>query len=388
MKNYFIHFYNSDQKVKIYEYLDDQLLGSSKNELKNLHEIIEPNSSLYVLLPSNLCITFSGIKHEGETHEQFKARFLMENEQDIISDISKNAFAFSEEMDLVLLADRDRVGSINQMLNHLGCEVKLIPEHYLLSSYAPEACFSYQKRYIFSFSDWSGFSVEEADLENYLQILKKQHPDFVPKCSSKNSILDKYFQTSEKDDEVSLKLLHQNFIKKLDQQLPNLYKKQFSFMSIYKRLELSVSELSFSLALLLTLIVLPILNLYMTEYYENQYRQTINQTFLSINPNFRRVINPRAQMDQMLAKTDTQQVRELDLSTLQYLRAISLDDISQSTIDFENSTLSIEFNELSRLKYAVIERLIQASDLRIIRNELITDKDIVTGSLMLELGNE
>ena len=159
-------------------------------------------------------------------------------------------------------------------------------------------------------------------------------------------------------------------------------------MSIYKRLELSVSELSFSLALLLTLIVLPILNLYMTEYYENQYRQTINQTFLSINPNFRRVINPRAQMDQMLAKTDTQQVRELDLSTLQYLRAISLDDISRSTIDFENSTISIEFNELSRLKYAVIERLIQASDLRIIRNELITDKDIVTGSLLLELGNE
>ena len=93
-------------------------------------------------------------------------------------------------------------------------------------------------------------------------------------------------------------------------------------------------------------------------------------------------------MDEMLAKTDTQQVRELDLSTLQYLRAISLDNISQSTIDFENSTISIEFNELSGLKYAVIERLIQASDLRIISNELITDKDIVTGSLLLELGNE
>ena len=73
---------------------------------------------------------------------------------------------------------------------------------------------------------------------------------------------------------------------------------------------------------------------------------------------------------------------------MQYLRTNSLNKIVRSRVDYDQSIFSIELNQLSRIKYKILEELIKSSELNIINNQMVLDDGFVSGSLVLELNSE
>ncbi len=388
MKHYFIHACKSNENFEVHEYLNGQLLSSSEIELDQFQNAIATNSIVNFLLPSNQCITLKGSNNESETDEQFKARFLMENEYELIDDISNYLFVHSREMELVTLIDKKLIEPINDSLNELGCDIRIFPEHCLLFAYSKDACMDFNGRFIFSFKDGSGFSINEIDSEGYLNLLKRENPDYNPRCMSENKMLRDAFPKSRNEEKSALADLHGHFMSEQQLSFPNIFQKRLSFRSIYRRFDFSSNQLGLSLLLILSLVALPVINLSIMHSYEGEYREKIKRTFSSINPNSRRVINPRAQMDELLSNQITSQPNNIDLSAFTYLSALNMEDISRTSIDFEKATIELEFNGIGQMKYTLIERLIEEFGLSILTNDLVTVDSKVSGILKLEYPNE
>ena len=49
-------------------------------------------------------------------------------------------------------------------------------------------------------------------------------------------------------------------------------------------------------------------------------------------------------MDQLLLAINSNETKPLDLNVLGYLRAIPIDEIASSNIDFDNSNVTLEFD--------------------------------------------
>ena len=83
----------------------------------------------------------------------------------------------------------------------------------------------------------------------------------------------------------------------------------------------------------------------------------------------RRVINPKAQMDELLINK-APVTNNFELNGLNYLKALDIEGISRSSIDFEEATIELEFNDIGQIKYSLIERLIEEFRLSIVKNEI------------------
>ena len=388
MKNYFIHSSKNKYFFQVYEYLDDESSIFSEITMEQLDHLIEPNSLVNYFLPSNQCIALKGKKNQSETDEQFKARFLMENEHELIDEISRYSFSYFKEMELVILVDNSLIDPISDLLGQLGCDIRIIPEHNLLHAYSNDSCMDYMDRYIFSFSDGSGFSTNESNIQSYLALLKQQIPDYNPQCLTSNRILLDAFSKSNNEEKVNLRDLHRHFMNVKKSEFPNLFQGHLSLKSIYRRLDLSTIQILLSSFLILSFILFPIININIMKNYQKRYEQNTLDIFIQLSPNFRRVINSKMQMDELLMAMDQNKVVVLDLSAMQYLRTISLNKIVRSRVDYDQSIFSIELNQLSRIKYKILEELIKSSELNIINNQMVLDDGFVSGSLVLELNSE
>ena len=101
----------------------------------------------------------------------------------------------------------------------------------------------------------------------------------------------------------------------------------------------------------------------------------------------RRVINPKAQMDELLINKAPVS-NNYELNSLNYLKALDIEGISRSSIDFEEATIELEFNDIGQIKYSLIERLIEEFRLSIVKNEIVVLDSKVSGILKLEYPNE
>jgi type II secretory pathway component PulL len=190
------------------------------------------------------------------------------------------------------------------------------------------------------------------------------------------------------EDNASLFDLHGHLMSESQPVFPNFFRGYFSIKSILRKLDLTRNQVGLSAILLALLIALPMTNISLMDSYERQYRQKINQTFLSINPNFRRVINPRAQMDELLRNQPSPQTGRIDLNAFAYLRALDLENITRTSINFETTIMLLELNDLPQIKYALIERLIEESGMMIISDELVKTDSSVSGVIQLRYSFE
>jgi type II secretory pathway component PulL len=190
------------------------------------------------------------------------------------------------------------------------------------------------------------------------------------------------------EDNASLIDLHEHLMSESKPVFPNFFLGYFSIKSIYRKLDLTRNQIGLSAILLALMIALPVINLSLMDSYQRQYQQKINQTFLSINPNFRRVINPRAQMDELVRNRPSKQIGSIDLNAFAYLRALDLESITRSSIDFEKAIMLLELNDLPQMKYALIERMIEESGMIIISDQLVKTDSSVSGVIQVRYSFE
>jgi hypothetical protein len=93
-------------------------------------------------------------------------------------------------------------------------------------------------------------------------------------------------------------------------------------------------------------------------------------------------------MDELLRNQPSLQTGSIDLNAFAYLRALDLESITRTSIDFETTIMLLELNDLPQIKYALIERLIEESGMMIISDELVKTDSSVSGVIQLRYSFE
>ena len=93
-------------------------------------------------------------------------------------------------------------------------------------------------------------------------------------------------------------------------------------------------------------------------------------------------------MDELVRNQPSLQRGRIDLNAFVFLRALDLENITRSSIDFEKAIMLLELNDLPQIKYALIERLIEESEMMIISDELVRTDSSVSGVIQLRYSFE
>ena len=389
MKNYFIHIDDDFAEAEVFLYPDSAPNHHANVDIDEIKSFVDPNSKVIVFLPSNMIRYFHSKKESSESKEQFQARFFSEHEDDFITDVSSNYLISSEDKSLAMVIERSIIDPLNELLNQIGCDVDIYPEHFLHQASNEDTCLLIKARYSFSFSDGSGFCVYKNNFHDYLDRVKEERKNFKPIFMASDLIAEKEFKKSDWKD-VSLESLHQDFIRSnsITTNLPSIFESKFTLQGTLRKFNFERRDLIYSLIILSSLLITPLLNIALMQNYKKTYQERTFSIFRELNPNFRRIINPKVQMDELLAAINPDGAESLDLDILSYFRLIPIDDIASSKIDFQNLEISLEIDKISASKYSIIETLIQQSNAKIIENNIESKEGNFSGSLLLEVHSD
>ncbi|MDC0185723.1 hypothetical protein OAK03_02720 [Gammaproteobacteria bacterium] len=390
MNKYCIHFFHNNQEIELYEYLDNNLVNSTRLGFLDIDTVIKSNSQVLLFLPSDQIRTLIFEKQKNESHEQFKARFFSDYDESIISNISENSFHFNSEMSLVLIANKDILDPINQKLNQLGCSVMIIPEHYLQYLSESESILEINDRLVFAFEDGTGFSSDYSNIEQYLSILNQDRKEYKPIfLNILNQVKIKRILSKIAIKTIPMETLHNKILKEEGSRIPNLYHYEFSFLSLIKKLNISRLEIGFLSILTILVLILPNLNMYLMNSYEEQYKAATLGMFQSINPNTRRVINPKLQMDQLIIDSGIQITnRTININALKFIDRIDLELIETININFETSTIELSFKDITSIKYTTFLTIIESMELQIIDQNIVNIDGNINGVIKLMYSNQ
>ena len=390
MKQYCLHLTNNLSEFKIYEYAAGSYTTNFTVGFGELANYIQADDKVFLFLPSNLIHAFVAVRREDEGLQQFEARFIAEHDDLIINNVSDNDFFFSQDKNLAVVISKNFLEQFNSELNQLGCSVAIHAEHHLQHQYAAESILSIEDRLVFAFADGTGFSCSHANAEQYLSVLQEEKENYTPTLLTEHEeqlqqiLGDKYTL-----EPTTLEALHMHFFNN-NSNIPNLFKFALSSTTIFKKLNFSKFERALSLVILASLLFLPYVNIALLKNYEQQYKTATLEIFKSLNPDTRRVINAKLQIDQIInASSETIQVNpEINLSVLNYLDKIDLNTIKRSKVNFAESIVELDLDGLSAIKYRFFLQFIDRFDATIVEDRTNNLDGKISGTLILGLAND
>ena len=390
MKQYCLHLTNNFSEFKIYEYAGGSYTTNFTVGFGELANYIQADAKVFLFLPSNLIHAFVAVRREDEGLQQFEARFIAEHDDLIINNVSDNDFFFSQEKNLAVVISKNFLEQFNSELNQLGCSVAIHAEHHLQHQYAAESILSIEDRLVFAFADGTGFSCSHANAEQYLSVLQEEKENYTPTLLTEHEEqLQQILGDKSTLEPITLEALHMHFFNN-NSNIPNLFKFALSATTIFKKLNFSKFERALSLVILASLLFLPYVNIALLKNYEQQYKTATLEIFKSLNPDTRRVINAKLQMDQIInASSETIQVNpEINLSVLNYLDKIDLNTIKRSKVNFAESIVELDLDGLSAIKYTFFLKLIDRFDATIVEDRTQKLDGKISGTLILGLSND
>ncbi len=390
MKQYCLHLTNNLSEFKIYEYAGGSYTTNFTVGFGELANYIQADAKVFLFLPSNLIHAFVAVRREDEGLQQFEARFIAEHDDLIINNVSDNDFFFSEDKNLAVVVSKNFLEQFNSELNQLGCSVAIHAEHHLQHQYAAESILSIEDRLVFAFADGTGFSCSHANAEQYLSVLQEEKENYTPTLLTEHEEqLQQILGDKSTLEPITLEALHMHFFNN-NSNIPNLFKFALSATTIFKKLNFSKFERALSLVILASLLFLPYVNIALLKNYEQQYKTATLEIFKSLNPDTRRVINAKLQMDQIInASSETIQVNpEINLSVLNYLDKIDLNTIKRSKVNFAESIVELDLDGLSAIKYTFFLKLIDRFDATIVEDRTQKLDGKISGTLILGLSND
>ena len=301
-----------------------------------------------------------------------------------------NDFFFFQEKNLAVIVGKSLLGQFNNELNQLGCSVAIHAEHHLIHQHAAESILSIEDRLVFAFADGTGFSCSHASAEQYLSVLTEEKENYTPTLlTAKEKQLQQILDDKSTVEPTTLEALHMHFFNN-NANIPNLFTFALSAKTIFKKLNFSIFERALSLVILASLLFLPYANIALLQNYEQQYKTATLEIFKSLNPDTRRVINAKLQMDQIInaASEATVVSPEINLSALNYLDNIDLNTIKRSKVNFAESIVELDLDGLSAIKYTFFLKLIDRFDATIVEDRTQKLDGKISGTLILGLSND
>ena len=386
MINYFIKFDDlSLSTVRLFTYDEGITNQVEKYNLLDVKESLLPGNNLYIMLPSAL-FGFKVTKNEiGLKNDILKANIFSESEDGLISNVSDLKFFFQPSLNLASWIDSSTYDSIAAPFNDFEGDVYFYPEHFLLPE-GINSIYIAEHSFICAFEDLTGFSGSNDSLEDYLRILVSGGLDLKTVQvlgESEPALLHKFKDLSFK--KIKFSDIQINFINSVKFSNVNFFKRKLSFHYIKQKLKFNFFEFwALNISALIFLLA-PLVISYNLNSSVNTYKQSTVKIFEQLNPNFKRLVNARAQIDDVTRNIPKQNdITKQDLSVLKYLDAFKDDSIQRIAINLKDQEINIHLEGLPLYKFNLLKQILKSGELNFIESDLVEKDEGFFGNLLVQ----
>ena len=340
------------------------------------------DDDLIFLLPSSLVTSYNFIRNKELSAQINLANFISEIDSKLVGQVSDNEYVFHGNN--VFVIDKKTLVDINTSLSSINATIFLIPEYLANPINGSDSITQLNTKLLFHYSDGTGFGIDEYFLDQYLDIVFNDKPDYEPAIFASNKILSNRFKISTPFKNFSFS----SFLNVDLKNLPNLYKQQISFELLKNKLSFSNLQVAVCLASFIVLLTAPSFLIYKNNSDAVIYTSATYNIFKSINKDIKKVVAPRSQIDDLLKGVPSDQVKNIKLPNLDIFYKLGSKYLTKSSINLETSIASISIDSMPEVQFKLIQSASSQFNVSIIDKDVVTINGFVSGVMELRLANE
>ena len=381
MNLYIAHILTSNcDEIHLYSVTDK---NEPKKILNSIKEIfyIKNIEQLLVLIPAAEVTSYKFIKNKSLADQVNIANFISDIDINLIDSVSDNEYVLSDEAAYVV--NKNFITNLNDQLSHLNYKVIITPEYLINSSEHYDSITQIENTFMFSYKDKTGFAVSDDNLNQYLDIVSNDKPDFNPEIYSADENLNNKYKSSKASKKFDLQDVS---IEKI-RSLPNLFKMNLTLSLIIKKMNFTKTQLAASVLSLFLISFTPYYLIYKNNYQSQIYKDATLDIFSSISKDIKRVVAPKNQIDQILKNAPKKLQAETKLPDLELFFKYGENYFSEIIIDAQSSNVRITINEMPSLQFNILKSISEKFNIKILDQNIEINNDKINGLIDLQYEN-
>ena len=350
------------------------------NSIKELF-YIKNIEQLLVLIPASEVTSYKFIKNKSLADQVNIANFISDIDINLIDSVSDNEYVLSDEAAYVV--NKNFITNLNEQLSHLNYKVIITPEYLINSSEHYDSITQIENTFMFSYKDKTGFAVSDDNLNQYLDIVSNDKPDFNPKIFSADENLNNKYKSSKASKKFDLQDVSIEKIKSL----PNLFKMNLTLSLMIKKMNFTKTQLAASILSLFLISFTPYYLIYKNNYQSQIYKDATLDIFSSISKDIKRVVAPKNQIDQILKNAPKELQAETKLPDLELFFKYGENYFSEIIIDAQSSNVRITINEMPSLQFNILKSISEKFNIKILDQNIEINNDKINGLIDLQYEN-
>ena len=357
------------------------------NTFSNLNEFdaLSQKDTLIYLVPSSIISSYVFENNQNLSKQNNLANFISDIDSFIVDDISKNEFFIFNENSFVI--NKTLYEELNTMLNTLNCKILVLPDYFLNRQFGKDTITEFNNKFLFSFKNGTGSSIEHDSLNQYIETVKINYPDFDPIIYCDSDVKDL------KTFKIRKKFNISDFVKNKNDKEPNLFKFEVSIKNIFNKLNFTRMELYLCTFLIFCSLSLPYLLVSQNNKQISIYESETFNIFKAIDKNTNRVVTPKIQIDQLINQISLTPLAEIDnpisnFTNLNFLVSLGENYLKSVDIDFNSNEAVLSLEGLPEIQYRLIKNTVGSLNVEIISENLASNENLISGEIKIGFYNE
>ena len=357
------------------------------NTFSNLNEFdsLSQKDTLIYLVPSSIISSYVFENNQNLSKQNNLANFISDIDSFIVDDISKNEFFIFNENSFVI--NKTLYEELNTMLNTLNCKILVLPDYFLNRQFGKDTITEFNNKFLFSFKNGTGSSIEHDSLNQYIETVKINYPDFDPIIYCDSDVKDL------KTFKIRKKFNISDFVKDKNDKEPNLFKFEVSIKNIFNKLNFTRMELYLCTFLIFCSLSLPYLFVSQNNKQISIYESETFNIFKAIDKNTNRVVTPKIQIDQLINQISLTPLAEIDnpisnFNNLNFLVSLGENYLKSVYIDFNLNEAVLSLEGLPEIQYRLIKNTVGSLNVEIISENVAPNENLISGEIKIGFYNE
>jgi hypothetical protein len=372
---------DSFESINLYNCHEPDKAVISVNGIKGIKGLSDEDDLIF-LLPSNLVTSYKFIQNKDISTQINLANFISEIDSKLVGQVSDNEYIFHDKN--VFVIDKKTLVEINTSLSTINASIFLIPEYFANPISGLDSITQLNTKLLFHYSDGTGFGIDEYFLDQYLDIVLNNKPDYEPTIFASSKILSDRFKKSTPFEGFSFS----SFLKVDLKNLPNLFKQQISFELLKNKLSFSKLQAAACLASSIVLLSAPSFLIYKNNSDALIYTSATYNIFKSINKDIKKVVAPKAQIDELVNGVPKGAAPNIKLPNLDIFYTLGSKYLTKSSINLETSVASIAIDSMPEIQFSLMQSASSQFNIYIIDKDVTSINGLVSGVIELRLTNE
>ena len=382
MSQYIAHILNINaDSINVYEQTNSKSSMFNISSLAELN-ILNESDSLLVLIPSSTVTSYEFEENKSLSKQINIANFISEVDSSFADPVSNNDYFLHNNAAYVV--DKFFLKNLNTSLSELNTKIYVLPEYLINVVEGNDVITEFEGRFMISYSNKTGFALDQNSLSQYIEIVLNKNPNFNPLIFSTNKDLLNRFGEKAINKSFDISSIDLSDINNL----PNFFKLQISLSLFSKKMNLSKIQIAISLLALFIVMAGPKYLIYKNNTNAKIYSSSTFSIFKAIDKDVNRVIAPKSQIDQILEQLPESNFSSVELPNLDIFLKYGANYISDISIDANTSVISIKINSMPDFQFNILKNNAERFNINIINDDLNSIDGFINGILKVGYRNE